>query len=444
MKNNFRGWRTVFDFTFRQATKGVGFKLVTTLVTILIIGAFILINIVVAKPDEKKVQVSPVKTIYVLDNSGLEPTDFRQMNPQFAEEQFKDIELIPVADQTREEVIKKAAANSKESIAVIITTKDGGYEIEAAIPEGSSISNGNANDLMPLFQTAFESSKLMQSGLSPDQLTTILKPVVTSYADIGENTSMITQVIKIAAPMLFGFVLYMMLILYGQTISKSVSTEKTSKLMETLLTSIHPYALVTGKVLAITSMAVLQFVTWIAAAVAGLYGGNAVAHAIYPEYQNSVITIINYLKDNIGETAMSLPAVILAILIFCIGFLFYCVIAGLAGCLVSKPEDVAATQGVFIFPVVISFLFSYLTPITGNEGTMAILRYIPFTIPFSVPVEVITGTVGLVQGIISLAVLAVFSLLVIMLSARIYKGLILYSGQKISLAMIGNVLKAKE
>jgi ABC-type Na+ efflux pump permease subunit len=191
-------------------------------------------------------------------------------------------------------------------------------------------------------------------------------------------------------------------------------------------------------------MAVLQFVTWIIAAVVGLYGGNEAAHAIYPEYQNSVITIINYLKDNIGETAMSLPAVILAILIFCIGFLFYCVIAGLTGCLVSKPEDVATTQGVFVFPVVISFLFSYLTPITGNEGTTAILRYIPFTIPFSVPVEVITGTVGLVQGIISLAILAVFSLLVIMLSARIYKGLILYSGQKISLAMIGNVLKAKE
>lgn len=284
----------------------------------------------------------------------------------------------------------------------------------------------------------------MQSGLTIEQLTTALKPVVTSYADVGENTSMMTQLIKIAAPMLFGFVLYMMLVLYGQNISKSVSTEKTSKLMETLLTSIHPYALIAGKVLAITSMAVLQFVIWIMAAVVGLYGGNVIAHSIYPDYQNSVITIINFLKDNIGQTAMSLPAVILALLVFCIGFLFYCVIAGLAGCLVSKPEDVASTQGVFIFPVVISWLFCYLTPVSGNEATLNILRLIPFTIPFCVPVDLITGTIGLLQGIISLSILAVFSFLVIMLSARLYKGLILYSGQKVSLKMIGNVLKANK
>lgn len=444
MNNNFRGWRTVYDFTFRQATKGAGFKVITILVTLLIIGGLTLVNVIVAKPDTKKVEVSPVNTVFVLDNSGLGATDFKTMNQEFSKEQYNKIEFVPVTGQTRGETIKNAANDSAESIAVIITAKDGGYEIEAVVPNGSSISKKQASELLPLIQTAFESSKLMQSGLSVDQLTTVMKPVVTSYADIGENNSVITQVIKIAAPMLFGFILYFMLILYGQTISKSVSTEKTSKLMETLLTSVHPYALVAGKVLAITSMAVMQFVFWIIAAVVGLYGGNEVAHAIYPDYQNSVITIINFLKDNIGQTAMSVPAVILALIVFCIGFLFFCVIAGLAGCLVSKPEDVASTQGVFVFPVVISWLFSYITPATGNEATLHTLRLIPFTIPFTVPVDLITGTIGLVQGVISLAILAVFSLLVIMLSGRIYKGLLLYTGQKASLKMIGNILWAKK
>jgi ABC-type Na+ efflux pump permease subunit len=442
LNNKFRGWQTVFNFTFRQATKGAGFKLVTALVTIVIIAAFILINILVAKPEDK-IQPSPVKSVLILDNSGLQPMNFKEINPELSGERFKNIEFINVTGKTREEAINEAARTSAEAIAVIITAKDTGYEIEAVIPDGSVISKNQASELISPIQTAFESSKLMQSGLSVDQLTTILKPVITSYADIGEDTSMITQVIKIAAPMLFGFILYFMLLLYGQTISKSVSTEKTSKLMETLLTSIHPYALITGKVLAITSMAVMQFVTWIVAAVVGLYGGNEIAHAIYPEYQNSVITIINYLKDNIGETAMSLPAVILAILIFCIGFLFYCVLAGLAGCMVSKPEDAANTQGLFVFPILISWLFSYITPITGNQATLSALRLVPFTIPFTVPVELITGTIGLVQGLISLGLLLAFSLLVIMLSARLYKGLILYNGQKLSMKTIGNILRAK-
>lgn len=444
MKNNFKGWTTVFSFTFRQATKGKGFKVVTILISLLLIGAFTLINVFVAKPDTKKVVVSPVKAVYVLDNSGLQPTDYKAINPEFSEEQFKDVEFINVTDKTREKAIQAAAADSSYAIAVIITAKEEGYELEAAIPNGSSITKDQASDLLAPIQTAFETNKLMQSGLTADQLTTVMKPIVTSYAEIGENTDVITQVIKVVAPLLFSMVLYIMLLLYGQTISKSVSTEKTSKLMETLMTSVHPYALIAGKVLAITSMAVLQFVIWIIAAVIGLYGGNEVAHAIYPEYQNSVITIINYLKDNIGETAMSLPAVILALLVFAIGFLFYCVIAGLAGCLVSKPEDVASTQGVFVFPVVISWMFCYLTPLSGNESTLSILRLIPFTIPFCVPSDLITGTIGLVQGIISLISLAVFSLLTIILSARLYKGLVLYSGQKVSLKMIGNVLRTKK
>jgi ABC-2 type transport system permease protein len=269
-------------------------------------------------------------------------------------------------------------------------------------------------------------------------------PVVTSFSDIGESTSMIAMVIKLVAPMLFGLMLYFMLLLHGQTISKSVSTEKTSRLVETLLTSVHPYALITGKVLAITSMAILQFVTWVVAAFVGLYGGNAIAHALYPEYENTVVTIINFVKDNIGETALTLPAVILAVIFFCVGFLFYCVIAGLAGCMVSRPEDVASTQSIFQFPVIISWLVCYFSSLVGNEGILAVARYIPFTAPFCVPVDLITGTIGLTQGIISLVVLSIFTVLIIMLSAKIYKGLILYTGEKISFKMIGNVLKAKQ
>ena len=442
MNNKFKGWRTVFGFTFRQATKGASYKLVTSLVAILIILVFVLINILVAKPDDD-IEPSIIQSVFVLDNSGLEAINLKELNPQFLEERYKNIEFIYLKDKTREEAISQAAEYSSRSIAVIISARDAGYDIETVVPNNSAISDEDASELLPLIQTAFESGKLMQSGLSAEQLSILLKPVVPSYEDIGESKNIGADVIKMIAPMLFGLIMYMMLMLYGQSISKSISTEKTSKLMETLLTSIHPYGLITGKVLAMTSIAVLQFLIWIIASVVGLYGGNAVASAIYPEYENSVITIINFLKDNIGESAMTLPAVILAIIIFCVGFLFYCVLAGLAGSMVSKPEEAANTQGVFVFPIVISWLFCYITPLTGNEGTMRILRLIPLTIPFSVPVDLITGVIGIGQGILSLAILLAFSLLVIMLSARLYKGLVLYTGQKLSLKTLGNIIRAK-
>ena len=445
MKHNFRGWNTVFGFTFRQATKGVGFKLVTALITILILGTIILVNVLVARPEKAdQMEPSQIKAVYVLDNSGLQPTDYKEMNPELSGEQFQNVQFMMATEKTREELIKIAAADSSQTIAVIINAKETGYEIEAVVPDNSTITKEQAETLLEPIASGFESSKLMQAGLSVEQLTTVLKPVTTSFSDIGESTSMIATAIKIIAPMIFGLMLYIMLLLYGQTISKSVSNEKTSKLMETLLTSIHPYALITGKVLAITSLAIIQFVTWILATSVGLYGGNAIAHSIYPGYENSVITVINFLKDNIGETALSLPSVILALLFFCVGFLFYCVIAGLAGCMVSKPEDVASTQALFQFPVIISWLVCYLAPIMGNEGILGVARYIPFTAPFCVPVDLITGTIGLAEGIIMFALLSIFTILIIMLSGRIYKGLLLYTGQKIDFKMIGNILKTNK
>jgi ABC-type Na+ efflux pump permease subunit len=442
MKHNFRGWTSVYAFTLRQATKGAGFKIVTTIITILILGGLIVMNVFMAKPHkDSKSTPSPIKEVYVLDNSGLQPTNYKDFIPQLGGKQFEHTEYKSVTGKSSDEVIKAAASNSTETIAVIITMKDSAYELKAVIPESSKIKKNQVKELLEPMSSAFQSNKLMQAGLSVKQLEAVLKPEVVSSSEIGESTSKAAKAIKIIAPMVFSFMLYFMLLMHGQNISKSVSTEKTSKLMEVILTSIHPYAMITGKVLAITSIALGQFVTWILAAVAGLYGGNAIAHRIYPSYENSVITIINFFKENIGETALTLPSVLLAVIFFCVGFLFYCVIAAVAGCLVSKPEDVASTQGVFQFPIVISWLVCYMAPITKKTGLMTAVRYIPFTSPFSVPVDLITGTIGLTEGMITLGLLLVFSLLTIILAARIYKGLVLYSGQKISFKLIGNILK---
>ncbi|HEY5582899.1 MAG TPA: ABC transporter permease [Ruminiclostridium sp.] len=445
MKNNFRGWTSVYAFTLRQATKGVGFKLVTAIITLLILGGFVLTNLLVAKPDkDSKLTPSPIKAVYVLDNSGIPPTNYKDFISQLGGKQFEHTEFVAVAEKSSTEVIKAAASNSTETIAVIITMKGSGYELKAVIPEGSKMKIKQAEDLLAPMSSAFQTSKLMQAGLSETQLGSVLKPQVVSSSVIGESTSEIAKAIKIVAPMLFSFILYFMLLLYGQNISKSVSTEKTSKLMDILLISVHPYAMITGKVLAITSMALGQFVTWIAATVAGLYGGNAIAHAFYPHYENSAITIINFLKDNIGETALTLPAVLLAVIFFCVGFLFYSIIAAVAGSMVSRPEDVASIQAVFQIPIILSWVVCYFAPITGNTGLQAAVRYIPFTAPFSVPVDLITGAIGLPEGIITLALLLVFSLLTIMLAARLYKGLVLYTGQKLSFKLLGNILKTNK
>jgi ABC-type Na+ efflux pump permease subunit len=110
--------------------------------------------------------------------------------------------------------------------------------------------------------------------------------------------------------------------------------------------------------------------------------------------------------------------------------------------MVSKPEDVASTQGLFQLPVIISWLLCYFAPIAGNYKILAVARYIPFTAPFCVPSDLITGAIGLGEGLISLLALTLFTLITIILSAKLYKGLVLYSGQKADIKLLGNIMKS--
>ncbi|NLK99672.1 MAG: ABC transporter permease [Clostridiales bacterium] len=451
MKNKFRGWGTVFNFSFRQSIKK-SFKIVTALIAVLIIGVMILLNIIVAKPDKEDEKqgigqvdiesISSINKVLVLDTSGLDPIDYKASNPNLANGHFSHIEYVYLDIMTKADLADYAAKDSDSTIAVMITRNDSSFELEALIPHNSIVASTEVERLLVEMTSSFEGNKIMQANLSNEELAAVFTPVITTYSEFGESTNVAVMVIKLLTPMIFSFMMYFMLLFYGQVVSKSVSTEKTSKLMETLLTSIHPYAMITGKVLAATALAILQFTSWILAAIIGLYGGNAIAHQMYPGYENSVITFINFIKDNIGETGMTLSAVLLAILFFGIGFLFYCVLAALTGCMVSKPEDVASTQGLFQLPVIISWLLCYFAPIAGNYKILAVARYIPFTAPFCVPSDLITGAIGLGEGLISLLALTLFTLITIILSAKLYKGLVLYNGQKADIKLLGNIMKS--
>ncbi|MFV0343476.1 MAG: ABC transporter permease [Anaerocolumna sp.] len=447
MMNKFRGWGTVFSFTFKQTIDAIGFKIGTALVSLILIAFIVVINIVAAnegeKDGDKEVTLSPIETVYVQDNSGIMETAYKEYIAASSPEVFGHIQFENVGEGSRNDIIVKAAGTSN-AIAVFIEIKDAGYEIEAVIPAESKVTTKEAKSLLDQMTTAFETNKLLQSGISPEQLSMALNPVVTSHSIIGESSNELVYVIKLIAPMIFSLLLYIMLILYGQIISKSVSAEKTSKLMETLLTAIHPYALITGKILGVVASALLQFGIWVVALLIGLYGGNAISQQLFPGYENSIVVIINFFQDNFSETALSIPSFIVAMIVMLVGFLFYCVIAGLAGCLVSKPEEVASTQAIFQIPIVISFLITYLAPLYNKDSITAIARYVPFTAPFGVPTDLITGTIGIGEGIISLIILLVFSLIVTMLSARIYQGLVLYTGQKVNFKLIGNILKTNK
>jgi len=449
--NKFKGWKNVFSFNYKQNAGSKGYIAVTILVAVLVFAAAFLITFFSAKPkteedgDGEQEELFIVKTAYVLDLANLGELKFTEWIPELSKAYYSELSMVQVSDLAVEEVYAKAAQEEEGlAVAVIIEEKENNINVTAAVPSTSKeLSMTDGKEVADLVVKAVEQARFAKSGLSELQFTQINKPVMISVADVGEETNVVVYLVKYLAPAIFGLVLYFLLLLYGQSINQSVSVEKTSKLVETLLTSLHPYALLTGKVFAIVATAMQQFFIWVAALVVGIVSGSMLAESMYPEMESGLTVAIEFMRDNIGESAFSPVAVVLALITFCFGFLFYCVLSGMAGSMVSRPEEAANTQSIFTLPIVVSWIVCYFGTLMEKESLLVVARNIPFTIPFCVPVDLLTGAIGIGQGLLSTAILLVFSLLIIMVSGRIYKGLVLYNGEKVSMKTVVGILKNK-
>ena len=445
--NKFKGWKEVFSFNYKQSAGSKGYIAVTALVAVLIVAAAVLISVLAAKPEDgekvEEISYCAVEKAYVLDLAGMGELRFDEWIPELATDYYSALSLVQVEAMTAEEVQNKAA-QEMFTIGVVIEKTENSIEVKAVVPSTSEeLSLMDGQEVADLVAIAVEQARVVQSGLSELQFSQINKQVMISVADAGEETNVVVYLVQYLAPAVFGLVLYFLLLLYGQNICQSVSVEKTSKLVETLLTSLHPYALLTGKVFAIVATALQQFFIWVAALVAGIFAGGILAENMYPGAESGISVVVEFMRANIGESALSPVAVVLALVTFCGGFLFYCVLSGMAGSMVSRPEEAASVQSIFTLPIVISWIVCYFGTLMEKESLLVVARNIPFTIPFCVPVDLLTGAIGIGQGIVSTLILVVFSVLVIMLSGRIYKGLVLYNGEKVTLKNVIGILRNK-
>lgn len=439
-ESRFRGWKDVFSFTFNQMTKKTGYRGVTAVIALLLIVGLALVVVITGEPEEKKVENCGIETVYVVDEYKV---DYAQMLAVLGKGSFLSIEFVNVVDtQTAMESAERAG---ERAVAVVeVSYRDAAFYMDGILPQNSTASRSDAEDLLTVMTECFEYAKVGMANLTAEQSMAVLMPVLTSDGKIGEDHSVGAMLVKMMAPMFFGLALYMMLIFYGQDVSREISMEKVSKLTETLLTSIKPYAMITGKVLAVALAGILQFFLWILCAIGGLVIGNAIAKSMYPGYENVIFKALDYVRETYSASAFSPVAAILAVLIFVVGFLFYSVLAGMAGSLVSKPEDTAQVQSIFQFPIIISFFACYFGILLEKEGLIIATRFIPFTIPFGMPCDLLTGTASLLQGVISLVILLVFAVFCIILSGKVYEGLILYNGQKLNAKKIVNIIRAKK
>lgn len=208
--------------------------------------------------------------------------------------------------------------------------------------------------------------------------------------------------------------LYMTLVIYGVTTMRSVLEEKTTRVVEILVSSLRPFQLLAGKILGVAAVALTQYLIWMASA--GLLAGYGV-------------TMAAAFRPQVGSLSLHLPAELLvsAVLFFLAGYLLYASLFAAVGAAVSSEQDAQQYQLPVVLPIVLSVVLFNVILRDPNSTRSIVLSMIPFFAPVLMVLRIALQTPPLWQVALCLAIMALTTAGVVWFSARIYRvGLLMY------------------
>jgi ABC-2 type transport system permease protein len=406
-----KGMMTVLSFTFRDQVRKKSYIISTIVIVVLIIAALCvpaIINAVQSATKSSAPQsVSKSQgTFYVIDNAGL-----------FADKTALDAALtgyaVDIVTQEQEsKIIDRTKSDSKISL-VVVQISGGAVSYDYYV---KSEGNGPSPDMLSaVFKSSYSAQLLSENGVKSSVITSVLGDVKYNVHQTGKGM-MSGFLPSIAVSIL----LFMCIYMYGYWVAMSIASEKTSRVMELLITSTKPSKIVIGKSIAMGLLGLLQLLIIIAASV-------TTYKIAYPKDFNIGGLTINFS----GFTPFYAGVLIVY---FVLGFALYAMINAVAGATVSNAEDVRTA----ILPVsvvaMIAFYFAYGTNMVPDSTASVAASIIPFSAPFSMPSRILMADVSVWQMALSIGLLAVTTVLMAWISIRLYSSAVLHYGRKLKIS----------
>lgn len=283
-----------------------------------------------------------------------------------------------------------------------------------------------------------QAEKLKAQGVDPDILarTKTRVHLRTINIEAGKETESLAPV-KMGIGYIAAFLIYLFVFIYGSQVMRGVIEEKTSRIVEVMISSVKPYQLMAGKIFGLAGVALLQFIIWVVFGV-GIYlltitfvlgnkldAAQVAANGAIQNVDNDMIfKIVNTIE------AINFPYIIGCFLFFFIfGYLLYAALFAAVGSAVDKESD---TQQ-FMFPIslpLIAGIIVLIRALDNPDGPIAFwFSMIPFTspivmmarVPFNIPAWELA---------LSMTILVVTFVVITWLAARIYRTGILMYGKK--------------
>ncbi|WP_242085202.1 ABC transporter permease [Aestuariivivens sediminis] len=260
----------------------------------------------------------------------------------------------------------------------------------------------------------------------------------------GEKTSKTDSILKLAFGGAAGYLLFMFIIIYGNMIMRSVIEEKTSRIIEIIISSVKPIQLLLGKIIGTSLAGITQFVIWI------VLGGFLIS--IVSLIFNIDLTPMQQPQQDLMQQAMENPEfnmqlqhimasfyhlpilnlIIAFILFFVGGYLLYSSLYAAIGAAVDNETDTQQFILPILVPLILAVYVGIFTVIEDPHGTVSVVfSFIPFTSPVVMLMRIPFG-VPLWQQVIALLLLIATFMFTVWFAAKIYRVGILMYGKKAS------------
>ena len=434
-RNPFSGTGKVFSFTLRQTIFSKGWLTSTIVVAVLLIVGIPLILFGVSKAAEKdsdKKTADAVETVYVTDETEGE-ADYSVLKQTGS---YENVSYI--ACSSMDEAIQSSTGDSN-AVILRVAKPGGSYALTVYLPVGTAVSRSKASSFGSFVEKNFAAVLMQKADMTQEDVLLLSMPVVTETASVSDKPQeddaeqdTMAKVLGMVVPFMAAMTVYMMVVLYGQSMSNSVMLEKSSKLMETILTAVHPFALMLGKLLATACAAVVQIVIWLFALIGGIIGGIGFALRMVPDTGSETVLMLDAATKSMGS--ISIAGVFASVIVLAIGFLLYLTVATVSGALASKTEDLNKTNVIYALVIVASLLLCLRPEVNEVSDSARLLsgdlwlRFFPFTAVLVLPSDLILGKIGLLTGIGAIVLMIAAVGLRVWLAATIYKMMVLYRG----------------
>ena len=405
---------TVASFTIKDMVKRKSFIISNIIIILIIVLLFNIPNLLKLLDNGEG---SSNSKLLIVDSENIFEGNLEAIN---------QMDLSYDAKISNEELsfdeIKEKISNNEIDAALVITPKDGKISMEYIV-ENLTYLEEIPENIVNAISTIYTNMQISKLNLTEEELNSMSPKFEFNLKQTEEEK----VEGNVAVMMLLSMALFFAIYYCAYQVSTSITVEKTSKIIETLVTSTSPRSIVLGKTIGIGLVGLIQIAVYIIVAL--------ICKEVFlePGVIDSIINFNNVTPFLIGMT----------LLYFLLGYAAYALLYALTGSTVSKPEDVQSANGPVAILVIIGFYLAYFTMMNPTSNLNIIASILPISSPFCMPLRIMMGIAETKDIILSIGVLLLTIFIVAKVSIRIYSNAILNYGSKIGMKEIFRMYKNK-